>query len=167
MHAVWSLAPFTHVPHTWARACTRTLRARRHTDVPVGCGGGARYYQLIFAVLFLLQRVRPYVSLSATAFNLLLASAVQTSNLHCWFDSKRTGRLGAEYIAYDVYKACHLCRSRWNIFLFLFFKPPGVWDECDTVTCKNNHLFFRNWFFHSSRRRLYEATIRDRASSFS
>lgn len=145
MHAVWSLVPFTHVPHTWARARTRTLCARRHTDIPVGRGGGARYYQLIFAVLFLLQRVGPYVSLSATAFNLLLASAVKTSNLNCWFDSKSMARLGAECVAYDVYKTCRPCRS-WREFYH--FSPRLLAFELRVTQWRAKIIaFFQKWFF--------------------
>lgn len=54
------------------------MHTHTHANTPVGGGGSASYYQLIFAVFFLLQRVVPYGSLSANAFNLLLVSAVKT-----------------------------------------------------------------------------------------
>lgn len=96
-HAVWNLPAYTPThPHT---------RARTHTNIPVGGGGSASYYQLIFAVLFLLQRVVPYVSLSATAFNLLLVSAVKTSYLNSWFD-------GGEYREVESTALCTQCVSQ-------------------------------------------------------
>lgn len=86
--------------------CVRTrVCTHSHTTIPVGGGGSASYYQLIFVVFFFLQR-RPYVSLSSTAFNLLLASAVKTSHLNCWFNTGTTGRHEGECcIVHTVYAA--------------------------------------------------------------
>lgn len=93
-HAVWNLPSDAHVLHAYTQAPSHT---HTHTDIPVGGGGSASYYQLIFAVFFLLQRVLPYGSLSATAFNLLLASAVKTSYLNCWLERGSIGRHEGEH----------------------------------------------------------------------
>lgn len=118
--------------HTRVCACT-------HTTIPVGGSGSASYYQLIFIVFFFLsQRRRPYVCLSSTAFNLLLVSAVKTSHLNCWFDTRATGRIEGEHChAHRVYAAYYtMCVRRVRFRISTCQYPNDSKDRSLTPSLK-------------------------------
>lgn len=125
--------------------CTNT-HTRTNT---VGGGGSASYYQLIFAVLFLLQRVVPYVSLSASAFNLLLASAVKTSYLKCWFDRGTLGRReGERCIVHTVYITCCACKYEFvNLVGPLLHNTADWWADVKLLCTNSEDRKFKIHFY--------------------
>lgn len=114
---LFSSRPF-HYRHClgFIYTCTLSKDLNTHTyrstaNIPVGGGRSARRYQLIFPVFFFLfslcQWVGPYGSLSATAFNLPLSSAVKTSDVNCWFDKGSVRRHEGECCTVHAVRCMH------------------------------------------------------------